>query len=108
MVSLQEVDTWFSFNVDVSCTVAGPGQLVNISRGQSGSKTNLNVEGKDFHTPNHDNAQQQMEQRLKQATQQVVDRVMNHFNIQVKCLETLMSKQSLDGGVQPRSDNYNL
>ena len=33
----------------------------------------------------------------------MVDRVMDHVNTQVKCLESLMSKQSLVGGIQPRS-----
>ena len=70
-VSLQKVDTWFSFNLDISYTVAGLDQLVNISGGQTGSKTSLNIEGKDVHKPHHDNPQQQMEQRLEQATQQV-------------------------------------
>ena len=32
MVSLQKICTWFSFNVEVRCTVAGPGQLVNINQ----------------------------------------------------------------------------
>ena len=76
---------------------------MNISRGWTGSKTSLNVKGQDFHTPDHANPQQQIEQRLEQTTQQVVDRV-----IQVKCSESLMSKQSLDGGMKPKSiyNNY--
>ena len=88
----------FSFNVEVNCTVAGPDQLMNISRGWTGSKTSLSVKGQDFHNPDHANPQQQIEQRLEQATQQVVDRVMDHVNIQVKHLESIMSKQSLDLG----------
>ena len=51
----------------------------------------------DLHT--HDN--QQIDQTLQQATQCVVDRVMDHVNTQVRCLESLMSKQSLDGGCSP-------
>ena len=35
MMSLQKVDKCFSLNVEVSCTVAGPDQLMNISWGQN-------------------------------------------------------------------------
>ena len=41
MVSLQKIDTWFSFNVEVSCTVAGPDQLVNINRVCYGTTTDI-------------------------------------------------------------------
>ena len=43
MVSLQKIDTWVSFKVEVSCTVTGPDQLVNINQDQMGSKICLNV-----------------------------------------------------------------
>ena len=68
-VSLPKTDPWFCFNVEVSCTVAGPDQLVNINRGQTASKTSLNVEGKDFHTPDH----QQIDWTLEQATQSWIE-----------------------------------
>ena len=103
MVSLQKIDTWFSFNMEVSWTVAGLDQLVNINKEQTGSKTTLTVEGKDIHTPDH----QQIDQTLEQATQHIVDRVMDHVNTQVRYLESLMSEQSLDGGMQPRSHSAN-
>ena len=80
----------------ISCTVTGLEQLVNLNREQIGSRTSLNVEGKDFHIPDH-----QIEQTLEQAMQHVVDRVMDCVNTQVKCLESLMSKQSLEGGYNP-------
>ena len=64
-VSLQKIVSWVSFNVEVSCTVAGPDQLVNINRGQTGSEPSLNAEGKDFHTPDH----QQIDHPLEQAIQ---------------------------------------
>ena len=38
VISLQKVATWFSFNVEIRCTVTGPDQVVNIRRGQTGSK----------------------------------------------------------------------
>ena len=43
-ISLQKIDTWFSFKVEVSCTIAGLDQLVNINREQMGSRTSLNVD----------------------------------------------------------------
>ena len=87
-MSLQKVAKWSSFSVEISCTctVAGLDQLINISRGWTGSKTSLNVKGQDFYTPDHANPHQQIEQRLEQATWWAVDRVLDHVNIQVKCL----------------------
>ena len=73
----------------ISCTVTGLEQLVNLNREQMGSRTSLNVEGKDFHIPDH----QQINQILEQATQHVVDRVMDHVNTQVKCLESSLSEK---------------
>ena len=61
----------------------------------------MNVEGKDFHTPDH----QQIDQPFEQATQCVVGRVIDHVNTQVRHLESLMSKHSLDERMQPRSNN---
>ena len=49
--------------MEVSCTVAGPGQLVNVNGVQTGSKTSLNVEGKDFPTDH-----QQIDWTLEQVT----------------------------------------
>ena len=42
--------------------------------------------------PDHADPHPQIEQRLEQATQQVVDRLMDHVNTQVKCLESIMLK----------------
>ena len=102
MVSLQKIDTWFSFKVEFSCTVTEPDELVNLNGEHMESRISLNVEGKYFHTPDH-----QIEQTLEQATQYVVDRVIDHVNTQVKHLESLMSKQRLDGGIQSQSTSAN-
>ena len=63
-----------------------------------GSKTSLIVGAKDFTTPDN----QQIDQILEQATRDVVHRVIDHVNTQVKCLESLMPKQNLDGAMQPQ------
>ena len=92
-----KIETWFGYDVDIS-TMFSPDKLHEVSQIRQASYHSLDVTNRDIKTPplvvpDHSPEDPRPVNKMEQVTQQLVGRIMDHIDQQVKHLENIVLQQ---------------